>query len=205
MSPVILTPPPAPPPGDPASTAPPTLTVTFYRQLAGHFSEAINEISDAIPRMTESVPKSFVRSHLNVPLKFLATAISAVEDVDELRVLKKLDVERAYDTLQLIEAFRPIRDKILGFLADLEHALNSRQAQLTVEALDTYDLAKSLARDPKSGNLSAWVDNMSRDLGKRGQRKSPAPPAPPSPPSDIDAVPVPVSTITAPEKQGWKG
>ncbi len=198
MSPVILTPPPAPPPGDPASTAPPTLTVTFYRQLAGHFSEAIDEIAAAIPRMAVAAPKSFVRSHLNVPLKFLGTAISAVEDVAELRLLKKLDVEKGHDTLQLIEAFRPIRDKVTSFLKDLENALNSRQAELTVQALDTYNLAQSLARDPKSAALTGWVGNLSRDLGKRGPRKKDAPP-------DADPIPVPVSTITVPEKQGWKG
>ena len=199
MSPVILTPPPVPPPGDPASTAPPTLTITFYRQLAAHFSAAIDEIAAIIPRMTEPFPKGFVRTHLNVPLKFLDTAISSVEAVAELRVIRKLDVDRGRDTLQLIEAFRPIRDKVTGFLKDLENALNTRQAVLTVEALDTYDLAKSLARDPNSANLAAWVANMSRDLGKRGRRKDDQP----EEGTDTDTLPVPVSVTTptwAPEK-----
>jgi hypothetical protein len=195
MSPVILTPPPVPPPADPASTAPATLTVTFYRQLAAHFSEAIDEIAAIIPRMEQAVPTGrFVRTHLNVPLKFLSTCISSIEEVPELQVIRKLDVERGLDTLQLIDAFRPIRDKVTGFLKDLENALNTRQAALAVEALDTYDLAKSLARDPKSAALTAWVANMQRDLGKRGPKaRKPAPP--------IEMVPVPLSTATwVPEK-----
>lgn len=200
MSPVILTPPPVPPPSDPASTAPPTLTITYYRQLAAHFSEAIDEIAAIIPRMEEGVPSRFASSHLNVPLKFLSTCISAVEEVAELRVIRKLDVERALDTLQLIDAFRPIRDKVKGFMKDLENALNIRQSALAVEALDTYDLAKSLARDPASAALTAWVDNMQRDLGKRGPKKKPGEEPAPA------VQPVRLSSMASSEKpNGWNG
>ncbi|HEU4887103.1 MAG TPA: hypothetical protein VFV49_04390, partial [Thermoanaerobaculia bacterium] len=55
MSP-ILTPPPAPPPVDPGSDAPPTLTITYYRQLAEHFLQAIDEIAVIIPRLQDTLP-----------------------------------------------------------------------------------------------------------------------------------------------------
>lgn len=194
---VTISPPPSPPAGGPAD-APATLTVTYYQQLATHFSEIIDAIATIIPRDTEQVQDvRLVRSRLNVPVKFLGTAVASVEQVEELRNVRKLDVNRGRDTLQLIDAFRPIRDKVAAFAKDLDDALNSRQTALAGEALNAYDTAKSLARGGTNPALTSWVENMQRDLGRRGPRaKKPAP----------DPAPAPPPTTPAPEKsKEWKG
>jgi hypothetical protein len=197
---IIMTPPPVPAPEDPASNAPPTLTVTYYQQLAAHFSEIIDEVSAIIPRAPgPPLDAQFVRTHLNIPIKFLGTVVSSVEQVTSLRTAGKLDVAKGRNTLQLLEAFQTIRYKVAAFIEELEHALNSSQASLAVDSLDAYDLAKSLIRDPSNAALTSWVDNMQADLGRRGPRKKKTPvPAP---------VPAPVPTaITAPAKaEGWNG
>jgi hypothetical protein len=197
---VILTPPPVPP-GDPAAPAPPTLTVTYYQQLAVHFSEIADEITSIVPRDLEvDHSSSFVRTHLNIPFKFIATTVAAVEQVPELQITGKLDVPRARDTLQMIDAFRPICYKFGAFLEDLLNALDARQAALGVEALEAYHVAQSLSRDESNPTLSAWVENMARDFGRRGPRTKKPDPAP-------EAIPlsVPVSTATwVPEKAGGR-
>src|SRR6187455_1122212 len=110
---VIISPPPIPPAQEPGSTAPPTLTTTYYQQLADHFSEIIDEIAAIIPRDEEVEHKAdFVRTHLNIPYKFLGTTVASVEQVPELEATRKLDVAKARDTLQMIDAFRPICDKV---------------------------------------------------------------------------------------------
>ena len=210
---IIMTPPPVPL-VDPASTAPPTLTVTYYQQLAAHFSEIIDEIAAIIPRETgPALDPSFVRTHLNIPIKFLGTAVASVEQDANLRNAGQLDVEKALDTLQLLEAFRTIRYKVAAFTEDLEHALDSRQATLAVKALDTYALARALVRDPVHAALASWVDNMAADLGRRGPRKKPASapapnpaPAPaPVPSSGPVSGPGPVSTTALARPEGWQG
>lgn len=172
---IIMTPPPVPPEGGPPD-APATLTVTYYQQLANHFSEIIDEIAAIIPRETEQVRGSRSRN-LNVPFKFLGTAVASVEEVPELQRTGKLDVNRGRDTLQLIDAFRPILDKAAAFREDLEKVLNSRQSSLAGESLEAYHVAQSLARDESNPTLTQWVANMKRDLGRRGPRpkKDPAP------------------------------
>ena len=196
MSPVIITPPPAPPPADPGSNAPPTLTITYYRQLAAHFLQAIDEIAVFIPRLQETEPQRTTvtpkpaSGHRFIPLAFLSTTVDSVEKHTELQVLNKLDVNRGRDTLQLIEAFRSIQDRSAAFVRDLEQVIDGRRSGLTIEALDIYVAAQVLARDNSNAVLSESVSNMKRDLGRRGPRKKKPVPNP---------TPVPLSTITVPQ------
>jgi hypothetical protein len=195
---VIMTPPPIPPDGGPPDV-PATLTTTYYQQLASHFSLIIDETAAIIPRDNEvERSSSFVKTHLNIPIKFLATAVASVEQVPELRSAGKLDVNKGRDTLQLLDAFRPIRDKMAAFLEDFDNALDSRQADLAVEALEAYHVGQSLCRDESNPTLTAWVANMKRDFGRRGLR-GPRPKKPDPVPAP-DPVPVPASTIWVSEK-----
>jgi len=169
---------------DPANL--PTPTVTYYQQLADRFTKALDEIAAIIPKLEAShaATAPFVRSHLNVRMEFLATAIAAVEQVPELQGVNKLDVTAARDTLQFIEAFRPVQDKVTAFASSLKFTLASRKASLVADSLQIYSIAKGVARDPGSADAASHVANLKRDLGRRGRGKgSTVPPStPPSAP-----------------------
>ena len=173
---------------DPTPT--PTPTVTFYQKLADDFSKALDEITAIIPKLeiTHPATANFVRSHLNVPTEFLATAIAAVEQTPELQGTGKLDVAAARDTLQFIDAFRPIQDKVTAFANSLKFTMASRKATLAADALQVYSIAKGIARDPGAAAVASLVSNLKRDLGRRGRPKGsvavaakPAPAPAPSP------------------------
>ena len=173
---------------DPTPT--PTPTVTFYQKLADDFSKALDEIAQIIPKLeiTHPATANFVRSHLNVPTEFLATAIAAVEQTPELQGTGKLDVTAARDTLQFIEAFRPVQDKVTAFANSLKFTMASRKATLAADALQVYSIAKGIARDPGAAAVASLVANLKRDLGRRGRPKGsvaaaakPAPAPAPSP------------------------
>ena len=182
----------APPTVEPAPdpTPTPTPTVTFYQKLADDFSKALDEITAIIPKLeiTHPATANFVRSHLNVPTEFLATAIAAVEQTPELQGTGKLDVAAARDTLQFIDAFRPIQDKVTAFANSLKFTMASRKATLAADALQVYSIAKGIARDPGAAAVASLVSNLKRDLGRRGRPKGsvaaaakPAPAPAPSP------------------------
>ena len=156
---------------DPTPT--PTPTVTFYQKLADDFSKALDEITAIIPKLeiTHPATANFVRSHLNVPTEFLATAIAAVEQTPELQGTGKLDVTAARDTLQFIEAFRPVQDKVTAFANSLKFTMASRKASLAADALQIYSIAKGIARDPGAAAVASLVSNLKRDLGRRGRPK----------------------------------
>lgn len=181
----------APPPEgttpDPATG--PTPTVTHYQQLADDFSKALDAIVQNIPKLeiTHPATANFVRSHLNVPTEFLATAIAAVEQTPELQHINKLDVAAARDTLQFIDAFRPIQDKVNALANSLKFTMASRKALLAADALQIYNIAKGIARDPGAAAVASLVANLKRDLGRRGRTKGsiaaakqPAPPFAPA-------------------------
>jgi len=150
-----------------------TVTVTHYQQLAAEFMAALDEIATIIPKLEAAhfTTANFVRSHQNVPIEFLATAVAAVEQTPELQGVKKLDLFAARDTLQFIDAFRPVVDKFTAFAKSLQFTMSSRKASLAADALQIYYIAKGVARDPNSAGLASLIANMKRDLGRRGRPK----------------------------------
>lgn len=185
----------APPPDgttpDPATG--PTPTVTHYQQIADDFSKALDQIVQMIPNLeiTHPATANFVRSHLNVPTEFLATAIAAVEQTPQLQHTGKLDTASARDTLQFIEAFRPIQDKVTALANSLKFTMASRKATLAADSLQVYNIAKGIARDPGAAAVASLVQNLKRDLGRRGRAKGsvaaakqPAPPFTPAWPGE---------------------
>jgi hypothetical protein len=146
----------------------PTPTVTHYQQLAEQFSKALDEIAALIPQLQGEHPATanFVRSHQNIPVEFLGTAIAAVEQVPELQGVRKLNISEARDTLQFIEAFRPILDKALRFAKTLGFTLGTRKANLAADALQIYSIAKGVARDPNASLVASIVQDLKRDLGR---------------------------------------
>ena len=91
--------------------------------------------------------------------------------------MNKLDVTAARDTLQFIEAFRPVQDKVTAFANSLKFTMASRKASLAADALQIYSIAKGVARDPGAAAVASLVSNLKRDLGRRGRAKGSAAPA----------------------------
>jgi len=158
---------------DGAVSAPATPTVTHYQQLADALMKDLDALGTVVPDLEVShiATAPFVRSHLNVPLVFLATAIHTVEQTPELQLLNKLDPVAARDALQFIEAFRPVLDKVTAFQQSLEFTVNSKRSLLTADALQIYAIAKGLARDPSGAVVGMHVLNLKRDLNRKGPRK----------------------------------
>lgn len=174
------TPTPAPTPAQPP-------TVTFYQKNADDFMKAIDQVKTIIARLQPLHPleADFVRSHLNVPQQFVDTAISIVEQNPELQALKKLDPVKGRDVLQFNQAFRPAFDKVIAVAEALKDTMDSGYADTAAESLQFYAILKPMARDAGSADLVVHVNNLKRDLGRRGRPKktdnaepAPAPPEP---------------------------
>src|SRR6185436_11146614 len=113
--------------------------------LADALSAQLDEVMSKFPKPDPSRPvtKDFVRSRLNAPLEFLGTAIAGMEQNPELQAVRRLDVNVGRDTLQFIEAFRPLVHKVARFYKELRHVLNTKKALLTADAFNVYDVVKS--------------------------------------------------------------
>jgi tetratricopeptide (TPR) repeat protein len=97
---------------------------------------------------------NFVRSHLNVSNEFLATAIAAVEQTPALQAVNKLDPVAARDTLQFIDAFRPVLDKVSAFANALKFTIACRVSRkLEMPLQESYTLAAM-------GELALWQNDL---------------------------------------------
>jgi hypothetical protein len=157
------------------ATPVPTVTVTFYQQLASDFMKELDDIAPIIPRIevTRTYSADFVRSFRNIPIPFLVTAVMSVEQTPDLQGVNKLDVKAGKDTLQFLEAFRPVLDKLTAIQQSLKFTMDHRKASLAAPALQIYDVAKGLGRDQSDALLASAVANMKRDL-KRGRPRNSA-------------------------------
>ena len=101
---------------------------------------------------------------------FIATVVAAVDADPELQNVKKFNVDDARDTLQYMEAFRPLVDKLTAMRNNVKFSCDTRKAKTVVESLQLYAIAKGIGRDASSASVAAHVDNMKRDLKRPGRK-----------------------------------
>jgi hypothetical protein len=152
-------------------TLPETPTITEMDRLAEQVRAAVEALSALIPRLELPHPstRDRIRAHRTVPREFIVSAIAAVEEIEELRLVRKFDLDDARETLQFIDAFRPIADQLAALTSALKFTIESRKARVVAAALQTYDIARALSRDEEVSVLTAHVGCLKRDL-RRGKR-----------------------------------
>jgi hypothetical protein len=191
-------------PVDPAPALTPT--ITHYQQIAVNVAKVIDDMLASIPSFVASHPSTtaFVRSHQNVPVEFIATAIAAVEANPELQGTGNFDVTEARDALQFIDAFRPMADRLNAAAQDVTFSIDSRRANVSNGALQIYAIAKGVARNPLSTTVASHVGNLRRDLGKAGKsgkKKATQTPGTPTPaPAPTHPIPPVSGGLTADEQ-----
>lgn len=174
--------------------SPQTPTVTFYQKAADDFMKALDAVIPIIPKLELLHPQDadFVKAHLNVPLQFLDTTISVVEQTPGLQALRKMDAKASRDALQFNQAFRPAWDKVIKVGRAIKDTMDTGLANVVVESFQMYAIVKALARDTDSADLAAHLKNMRRDLGRSGRsakastKPEPPPSVPETPPQQED-------------------
>jgi len=160
--------------------APVTPTITHYQEVAKQLSTSLTAAMAQIPAFEakHDATAKFVRSHSGFPNDFIATVLAAVEADPQLQNVNKFDVTEARDTLQFLEAFRPVIDQIDALLANLRFTCAARKARVVADGLQIYEIAKGLGRDAGSASVASHAKNMKRDLKRPGppRKKKEVPP-----------------------------
>src|ERR1044071_6699431 len=117
--------PPLPP--DVETTSP---TITAAQRLADDIAEAIDAIAARIPGLEAPHPSTAtrVRGARTVSREFIASMIAAVEATPDLQSTGTFDPQEARATLQFIDAFRPIADRLASLQASINYTMASRRA-----------------------------------------------------------------------------
>lgn len=149
------------------------VTITAHQILAAKVLAMIEEAFAQIPNLVEphELRAAFVISHRTVPPEFVATMRSIVEQEPELRAIDRFDPDKARDTQQFRDAFRPVYDRFAFLLRTLGFTMEWRHAEMAFAALQMYHIAKGLARDPGSANIEISLEPLRRDLHRHGRQK----------------------------------
>jgi hypothetical protein len=153
-------------------TRPETPTITEMDWIAEQVRAAIEAVAALIPRLEGPHPSTRrqVRAHRTVPREFIASMIAAVDQIEALRAVDTFDADDAREALQFIDAFRPIADQLAALTASLKFTLESRKSRAAIGALQTYAIAREMARDEIVSPLTAYNEFLKRDL--RREQKS---------------------------------
>jgi hypothetical protein len=153
-----------------APDVPVTPTTTHYQEVAKQLSAAFTATMAQIPMFEPKhvATAKFVQVHSGFPNDFIATVLAAVEADPQLQNLNKFNVVEARDTLQFLEAFRPVIDQVDALLANLRFTCAARKANVVADGLQIYYIAKGLGRDPGSASVASHAKNMKRDLNRHG-------------------------------------
>jgi hypothetical protein len=182
-------------PGTTGTTAPagPTPALNADEQLVANLNNAIDALVAQIPELqaAHSTTSKFVRTHLNVPLEFIAGAVAAVNNSPALQATNMFNADEGRAALQFIGAFQPLQEKV-GLLAqNLQFTINERKANISVKASMLYGTAKQAARLPGNVNVEGHVKLLKEHLARAKRAKKAAGQTPaPAPGSGTVTTPV---------------
>ena len=152
-------------------------TPTAYALLAAEILQDLDAVAAKIAKLEWPHPSTakFMRSHVNVPRRFLDTAVGIVHHSPEVQAIGTLDAEEGLDTLQFHDAFRPVADRLAALTKGLRYTMAARKARLAAKALQLYAILKGLARSRSGADFASMVRILARDLGPRGRPKATKP------------------------------
>ena len=174
-----------------------------------HLDEAIALIDD-IRAMRQRVPNFVVPESKNagrqlspaasVPPQFVDLAALAIRNNEELTLGRDSGSVQMRDKMDFADAYDPVADELEALASFINHSVTKAKNKVGSGALNTYALAKRLAKQPETADLIPHVDDMSKALGRKGRKaKSQPAPAPATPVTD-STQPSPVTATAAETK-----
>jgi len=183
----------------------PTPTQQSYAESAQERIAEIRAMRQVIPNLV--IPESKgarkkLASAASVPPQFVELAAVAVVNNASLVRAGSQDLAQDADLKLYAEAYGPVADELEALASFINHSVTKAKNKVGSGALNTYALAKRLAKQPETADLIPHVDDMSKALGRRGRGgKAKSKPAP-TPATPVPAEPSPVTPSPAtPSKQ----
>jgi len=113
----------------------------------------------------------------NVPPAFMEQSNAAME-ADTVLVRGGADPDQLRDFVRYGMAYAPVADAAEMLAKELRESVDSAYAKAGLEALNTYTLARRLARHREHARLRPLVELMRRTLNRSSKRKADEEPAP---------------------------
>jgi hypothetical protein len=152
---------------------PPTASELLATELLG----VLNDFAARIPGLSSPHKSTAgrVRGQRTISKAFMRSAIFTTEQFDYLQATGTLGIDAARETLQFVDAFKPVLDKLKTLTQDLGFTIELKTADVADAALRIYGVARILSRDPAAAELGGHAAILKKHLGRKGGRKKKAP------------------------------
>lgn len=148
------------------------LAVRPPEQLAAEIAKVIDLIAERLELETPHPSTAArVRGARTVPREFVQSMMAAAERRPDFPVLGEFDSAKARAVLQSGDAYRLVAERTALFLASLNYTIESQWANVVADAMDAFSVASIVAKRPENAELAAEIENIRRQLGRKGARK----------------------------------
>jgi hypothetical protein len=180
------------PQGSPPDAEAPNFTETKLQQLADELMGDLDAFAAKVPDLEEphAIDPILLKSNRGVPDSLLGSAIAAVAQQPELQGVNKLSVPKGRETIQYIDAIRPIEDRLGALWRSVHYTIEMKKAELAGQARTIYRVSKGLVDTAGGAPLPDHILNMQRDYGRsRPKKREPKKPDTPATPPGNSAPP----------------
>jgi hypothetical protein len=148
----------------------PGATVTHYQQQAEEVARRILAAREAIPSVDVPAEMTLATGVAVLKDAFIATAVGMFDGLPDLQRIPAIDLTDARDTLQYMDAFRPVILLLESQIRHLKLQFKVRKQRAAENALLVYQLAKTVSRATPGVDLDAHIGTLKRQLS-RGKKK----------------------------------
>lgn len=115
-----------------------------------------------------------VRGARTVPREFVVSMIAAVERRPDFPFFSRFDSAEARAVLESSDAYRVLAERTAMLLASLNYTIEARWAKVVASAVHTFSMASIVAEQSERAELAAEIENLRRQLGRKGVRRKKA-------------------------------
>lgn len=117
---------------------------------------------------------SRVRGARTVPREFVVSMIAAAERRPDFPFIGEFDSSEARSVLESTDANRMLAERTAMLLASLNYTIEARWAKVVAGAMYAFSQASILAEQPENAELAAEIENLRRQLRRKGLRRKKA-------------------------------
>jgi hypothetical protein len=112
-----------------------------------------------------------VRGARTVPREFVVSMIAAAERRPDFPFLGQFDSAEARSVMESSDAYRTLAERTAMLLASLNYTIEARWAKVVAGAMYAFSQASIVAEQPENAELAAEIENLRRQLGRKGLRR----------------------------------
>ena len=147
------------------------LAVRPAEQLAADVAKVMDLIAERLELETPHPSTARrVRGARTVPREFVVSMIAAAERRPDFPFIGQFDSAEARSVLESSDAYKTLAERTAMLLASLNYTIEARWAKVVASAIYAFKQASIVADLPGNAEMAPEVENLRRQLGRKGQR-----------------------------------